>query len=126
MPQRASDAVTPRVEILYFRDCPNHEPTRELVEQIAADLRVHPSIELIEVLDADSAAQLRFLGSPTVRVAGRDVEPGAETRTAFALSCRVYLTEHGHDGRPDERWIREALLEATDGPHGKSDAQRAR
>ena len=104
--------MTPRVEILYFRSCTNHEPTRELVERVAGDLRLRPSIELVEVPDEEAAARLRFLGSPTVRVAGRDVEPGAETRTDFALSCRVYRTEHGSAGRPDERWIRDALLEA--------------
>ena len=103
--------MTPHVEILYFQGCPNHEPARELVEQVARNLRLHPSIELVEVLDAEAATRLRFLGSPTVRVEGRDVEPGAEARTDFALSCRVYRGEHGASGQPDERWIRDALLE---------------
>lgn len=56
--------------------------------------------------------RLRFLGSPTVRVEGRDVEPGAEVRTDFALSCRVFRTEGGAAGQPNPRWIREAPLEA--------------
>jgi hypothetical protein len=102
----------PRVEILYFEDCPNHEPARVLVERIAAELRVEPEIHVLEVPDADAAMQLRFLGSPTVRVDGRDVEPGAEERRDFVLSCRVYRSERGSSGQPDERWIREALAEA--------------
>jgi hypothetical protein len=102
----------PRVEILYFKGCPNHEPARELVEQVAAQLRVEPAIELVEVVDPDSAADLRFLGSPTIRVDGRDVEPGADERHEFVLSCRVYSTERGLSGQPDEAWIREALTGA--------------
>ena len=101
-----------RVEILYFVGCPHVRHTRELVEQVARELRLNPSIELVEVPDAAAAARLRFLGSPTVRVEGRDVEPGAEARTDFALSCRVYPAEHGAAGWPEERLIRGALLRA--------------
>ena len=103
---------TPRVEILYFDGCPNHEPARALVERVAAELQLDPSIDLVEVVDPEAAAELRFLGSPTVRVDGRDVEPGAEARHEFVLSCRVYRTECGLAGQPDEAWIREALTGA--------------
>ena len=99
----------PRVEILYFDGCPNHEPARALVERIAAELRIDPEIELVEVVDPGAAGELRFLGSPTIRVDGRDVEPGAEERGEFVLSCRVYRTERGLAGQPDEDWIRDAL-----------------
>jgi hypothetical protein len=105
--------MTPRVEILYFQGCPNYEPARDLVERIAGELRLRPSIELVEVHDEEAATRLRFLGSPTVRVGERDVERAAEARTDFGLSCRVYRTERGSAGLPDERWIREALSEAS-------------
>ena len=102
----------PHVEILYFDGCPNHEGARALVERIAADVRVEPEIQLVQVPDADAAVKLRFLGSPTVRVDGRDVEPGAEERREFVLSCRVYRSERGFSGQPDEAWVREALTGA--------------
>ena len=102
----------PRVEILYFEGCPNHEPARALVERLASNLGIEPQIELLEVADPDAAVALRFLGSPTVRVDGVDVEPGAEERRDFALSCRIYRSERGVAGQPDERWVREALSEA--------------
>jgi hypothetical protein len=99
----------PRVEILYFDGCPNHEPARALVERVAAELCLEPAIELVDVADPAVAAELRFLGSPTIRVDGRDVEPGAADRDEFVFSCRVYRTESGLAGQPDESWIREAL-----------------
>jgi hypothetical protein len=102
----------PRVEILYFQGCPNHEPTLELVERVAKELRVDPLIELVEVPDNEMATRLRFLGSPTVRIDGRDVEPGAEERTDFVLSCRVYRGDQGAAGHPDKAWIRAALAGA--------------
>jgi hypothetical protein len=52
---------------------------------------------------------MRFLGSPTIRVNGRDVEPGADDRETFVLACRVYRTEAGISGQPLDAWIRAAL-----------------
>ena len=102
----------PRVEILFFEGCPNHEPARMLVEHLARQLRIEPEIQLVEVADPDAAVELRFLGSPSVRIDGIDVEPGAQDRRDFALSCRIYRSERGVSEQPDERWVREALSEA--------------
>jgi hypothetical protein len=102
----------PRVEILYFEGCPNHEPARALVERLARQLRLAPEIELVEVADREAAVALRFLGSPTVRVNGRDVEPGADERRDFAFSCRIYRGERGVAEQPEASWVREALTEA--------------
>jgi hypothetical protein len=66
----------------------------------------------VEVADADAATELRFRGSPTVRVNGRDVEPGADERGDFVFSCRVYGGERGFSGQPDAGWVRQALSEA--------------
>ena len=102
----------PRVEILSFEGCPNHEPTRALIERVGAELQLEPDIALIDVPNAEAASQLRFLGSPTVRINGRDVEPGADERGEFVFSCRVYRVERGFSGQPDAAWIREALTRA--------------
>ena len=104
-----ADGHRPQVEILYVEDCPNHDRTHAVVERVAAELGVEPDVELIEVRDADAAVRLRFPGSPTVRVNGRDVEPGASERRDFVLSCRVYPREEGFAGQPDDAWIRAAL-----------------
>lgn len=105
-----SAAAAPRVEVLYFDGCPNHESAVALVERVAAELGIRPEIRRVNIADPKDAARLRFLGSPTVRVGGRDVEPGADSRTDFVLSCRVFRTEQGFGGEPDERWVRDALL----------------
>ena len=47
-------------------------------------------VEEVEVRDEADAERLRFIGSPTIRVDGADIEPDAGTRTDFALSCRLY------------------------------------
>ena len=72
-------------------------------------LALAPDLRLIVVADEDAAQRQRFLGSPTVRVDGRDVDPQAEERRDYGLSCRVYRTERGLAGLPDARWLRDAL-----------------
>jgi hypothetical protein len=100
------------VEILYFAGCPNHVRARATLERVAADLSVAPRIRLVEVPDEQAALELRFLGSPTIRVDGRDVEPGADERRDFVLACRIYRGARGLAAQPDEAWIRAALAEA--------------
>jgi hypothetical protein len=102
----------PRVAVLGIDGCPNLAPTRALVERIACELGLDPTIETIEVPDAESAAQLRFLGSPSVRVDGVDVEPGAEGRSEHVFACRVYGTPDGYAGQPREAWVRDGLRAA--------------
>ncbi|HXF97578.1 MAG TPA: hypothetical protein VNJ46_03080 [Gaiellaceae bacterium] len=102
----------PRVEILYFRECPHYAALRPLVEQIARELGVELAIAEREIEDMETAQAQRFLGSPTVRVDGRDVEPGADERREYVLGCRVYRSETGLAGQPPAEWIRDALRRA--------------
>ena len=99
----------PLVEILYFDGCPNHEPAIALVERVSRELGIEPNLRLVNVPDQQAAQRLRFLGSPTIRVGGVDVDVQTGERDDFALSCRLFRTEAGFSGQPDERWVRDAL-----------------
>ena len=102
----------PLVEVLTFSGCPHAEPALELVERVLADTGIAATVRRIDVPDNETAAAERFLGSPTIRVNGRDVEPGNHERDQYVLACRVYRTDHGVQGEPDERWLRDALHDA--------------
>ena len=49
------------------------------------------------------AERERFLGPPSVRVDGYDIEPGADARTDYGLKCRLYRTESGDEERAADR-----------------------
>lgn len=100
------------VEVLTFDGCPHGDPTLELVERVVRELGVGAEVRRVDVPDPVAAAAHRFLGSPTIRVNGRDVEPGANERSDFVLSCRVYRTDSGFSGQPNEQWLRDALAGA--------------
>jgi hypothetical protein len=97
-----------RVEMLFFEGCPSHERllphVRELADEAGAELVLH-RVETLE-----EAERERFLGSPTVRVDGRDIDPGASERTDYGLKCRIYRSDElGQSPLPPDQWIRAAL-----------------
>jgi hypothetical protein len=99
----------PLVEVLTSGGCPHAEPAFALVERLIAASGISATVRCVDVLDAEEATAQRFLGSPTIRVNGRDIEPGADARAEYGLSCRIYRTDAGITGELDEQWLREAL-----------------
>lgn len=98
-----------KVELLYFDGCPSYERLLPTLSELAADAGAELELRRVESIDA--AERERFLGSPTVRVDGLDVDPGAKGREDFGLKCRLYRFEAGTSGLPPEQWIRDALDE---------------
>jgi hypothetical protein len=109
-PREPVSGDRPLVEILYFDGCPNHHPAVALVQRVSRELGIEPNLRLVNVPDQEAARRLRFLSSPTIRVGGVDVDPQSGERDDYALSCRIFQTERGMSGQPDEAWVREALL----------------
>ena len=103
---------TIRIEVLSRTDCPNRGMAITIVERAIRETGVSARLDLVEITNEPQAEFQRFLGSPTVRVDGRDVEFGASDRTDYSLSGRLYYTERGLCGWPDETWVRDALLRA--------------
>jgi hypothetical protein len=99
------------VELLYFDGCLNHEALLPHLQEIIDRAGVHATIEQTRVDDDAAAQSHRFLGSPTVRVNGRDVEPGADQRDDFGIKCRLYPTPDGLRGTPIDDWLVAALAE---------------
>ena len=75
-----------RIEILYSEACGHSASTLELVQEVLDELGCEAEIRKLRVAGPVEAERLRFLGSPTVRVNGVDVEPDAASRTAFGVA----------------------------------------
>ncbi len=104
----------PSVELLYFDGCPNYERLLPRVRSLASEYGLERNVVLRRVESVDEAMDERFLGSPTIRVDGEDIERAAKGRTDYGLKCRVYRTEQGLAGVPPEDWLRTALDEHGD------------
>jgi hypothetical protein len=99
------------IEILYFPDCPNYLPAVEHVEKALREERLSAEIKHVQVLDAATAAATRFLGSPSVRINGVDVDPAARLGGSPGICCRTYRAKNGPEGAPSVELIREAIRE---------------
>ena len=103
-----------KLELLYFDGCPSHERLYSRLEQLLREAGVSPPIELRRVESPEAAERERFLGSPSLRIDGWDVEPGADERTDFGLKCRLYRAGAGASGLPPDAWISAALARAAE------------
>ena len=100
------------VEVLYSRGCPCYPDAVALVERVRDELGIAAEVRTVLVPDEGAAERARFPGSPTVRVDGRDVEPGSDPPVEITLDCRLYRHPHRLANHPREGWVRDALLEA--------------
>jgi hypothetical protein len=103
----------PHIELLFWEGCPSHPRALVQLREAMAELGLDPeAIEVREIDTDERAASEGFVGSPTIRIDGVDVQdPGEEPA---ALTCRIY---HRRDGRisplPDPADLRDALHNAT-------------
>ena len=63
------------VQIQMSPGCGHGERTVALVRDVLARLDPGGRVEVVEVATAEAAARLGFRGSPTVLVAGADIDP---------------------------------------------------
>ncbi len=99
-----------KVELLYWSGCPSHPRALADLREAMGELGLDPSqVEVREVASDEQAAAEGFIGSPTIRVDGRDIQPPPEGEPT-GLTCRIY---HRRDGRisptPDPLDLRAAL-----------------
>jgi hypothetical protein len=99
----------PTVELLYFDGCPNRDALEPRLRELVRRWSPRAAIQLRRVESDEDAQRLRFLGSPSVRVNGLDVEPGADAREDYGLKCRLYRAAGAQAGAPPDDWIVAAL-----------------
>ncbi len=83
-----------KMEILYFDGCPTYLKAEDTLRRILEEEGVDAEVELVSVNTAEEAQELRFPGSPTIRVDGEDLFPVPE-RAGYALGCRMYANSEG-------------------------------
>jgi hypothetical protein len=105
-----------RVELLFWAGCPSHpEALRELRAALAEQGLDPAGVVVREVLTEAQARTHGFIGSPTIRIDGRDVQPAPGE--PLGLTCRVYIRRDGrYSPTPDPADLRDALRAAREHP----------
>jgi hypothetical protein len=100
-----------KIEVLYFEGCPNHLPAMEMVREVLDSLGRVDDIHEVEVRTQAQAETIRFVGSPSIRINGSDIEPWARTAEGLGLTCRTYVNGSRHGGVPSREVVRLAIME---------------
>lgn len=99
------------IEILSFEGCPNAQIARDRVIEALRLEHTTAVVKAIGVETVERAQQMRFLGSPSVRVNGRDVEAD-DSNESYGLMCRTYHANAQLEGAPAVNLIRAAIRSA--------------
>jgi hypothetical protein len=99
-----------KIEILIFDGCPNSEAAGNLVRETVEELGIDADIEVVDVVDNDDAVAKRFLGSPSIRIDGKDLEVEEDEFTQYSMRCRVYRHGESQSGIPSKDLLRKKIL----------------
>jgi hypothetical protein len=101
-----------RVELLFWAGCPSHPAALRDLRAALAEIGLDPEQIIVREITTESeAATESFVGSPTIRIDGRDVQPPNDEPTG--LTCRVYRRRDGrYSPTPDPADVRDALQAA--------------
>lgn len=97
------------IQLLYFEGCPHWSLMEERLREALRMTGHSPAIEHVLVASPETADALRFTGSPSLLIGGRD--PFPSTSTDFGLSCRMYSTPSGLQGAPTVEQLASAIRE---------------
>ena len=104
-----SAMTQPRVELLYWDGCPSHPQALADLRAAMQEVGLDPDTILIREVDTDQRAEReQFVGSPTIRIDGEDIDPPGDEPAG--LTCRVYRLRDGRVSPvPDPHTVRDAL-----------------
>jgi hypothetical protein len=105
----------PTVELLWWEGCPSTDDALAMLREEMLVVGLDPgSIRMRAIATDADAEREEFVGSPTIRVDGRDVQPVPDE--PIGLSCRVYRLPDGRiSPLPDPGEVRQTLRDAIEG-----------
>ena len=98
-----------KIELLHFRECHVYKTTLENIKEVIKEKGLDTEVNLKEIKNDKQALSNKFLGSPTVRINGMDIEPNAQKINKYSMTCRLYLENGVVNELPSKRMIRQAI-----------------
>lgn len=95
-----------KIEFLYFDGCPNHETALTNLKEVIFETGIECGIDIIKVEQPEDVTKHRFLGSPSIRINGQDLEIVEDESTDYSMRCRRYKNGETIEGFPSKELIR--------------------
>jgi hypothetical protein len=100
------------IEVLYVEDCPSYQECHARIKRVLKKEEIDAKVKLRMVTSFSEAEDLKFPGSPTIRINGKDFDPEGTARGQYGLVCRIYKEGDKKLPMPSERSLRRAILNA--------------
>lgn len=100
-----------QIEFLYARSIGKSPEAEDALRLALEATDVECEVTYTEVDGMEDARNKRFLGSPSIRVGGIDVEYGEREPDEYQAGMRYYNTPEGWKPFPHARLIANAILE---------------
>lgn len=101
-----------KIEFLYFEGCPHYPPALALLKSLLKEEGTEHSIEMIKVDSDPYAKEILFLGSPSIRINGKDIEEEKGFFPDYGIKCRIYNGKDGPTGLPPGELLRSSIVGA--------------
>jgi len=102
-----------KIEVLYISDCPHYPAALAELKRVLSVEKISTQVSEVLVANPHMAQAMKFRGSPTIRINGRDIAGESELQH-FAVSCRLYPGEK-QPGVPPAGMIHRAVRDAMRG-----------
>ena len=98
-----------KTELYFFDGCPSYQRALDNLREALRLEAARGDIALIRVDSDEDAQAKRFLGSPTIRINGVDLEGLEAEKRGYVFGCRLYVDNDSKAGWPSVQRIRQAL-----------------
>ena len=102
-----------KITLMLTENCAHHDESRALVDEAIAETGVDAEVEVVTVRTDEEARAARILGSPTIRVDGRDIEYPENEPEETQPGCRYYNSPAGWQPLPPRGLLVRAIENAT-------------
>ena len=97
------------IGVLFIEGCPGLSFITDYIKEIITEEAVDADIILILIETPEDARRLHFMGSPTVRINGMDIESSMQTVKDYGLRSRHYYINGKKSDYPSKSMIRDAI-----------------
>ena len=85
------------IHFFYIDGCPSYERALGNLNEAMRQQGLTEAVQMVCVTSVEDAHEKQFLGSPTIRIDGTDLEASSGQEHHFGLGCRLYT---GRVNRP--------------------------
>lgn len=103
-----------KIEFLYSKSTGRGKEAEEALKQAIEATELKVDVVYTEISDSEEAKTKKFLGSPSIRVEGIDVEYGDREPDEYQAGTRYYNTPQGWKPFPHARLIANTILEMSE------------